>query len=369
MEFVFVKKIVDEWARMGHHCVVVTTFSLSAFFRNRIEYKPRHYVYEVAPGITVDVYNPRCVTIKATFRGVSFDSYMEKKVVEHLLNRIDIRFDFVYCHFFSSSVKGFYFAASRNTPFYIATGESEIPDLLKPYRGFTWELFRKYTNGIISVSSKNMYEAYEKGYIDKDKSKVFPNGTDTNLFKPQDRIKCREFLGFPHDAFIIICVGFICERKGQNRLLEAVHSLKDKNIKIVFIGAQAKIESFPLWGEEIIFKGAVENKHIPMYLCSSDIFCLPTRAEGCCNAVIEAMACGLPIISSNLPFNRDVLNKNNSILVDPNSIDEISKAIRLLKGNDKLRLKLGKKAFEDAQGLSLKKRSKDILDFIEERIR
>ena len=44
MEFVFVKKIVDEWAKMGHRCVVITDFSWTTYLRKRIDYKPLHYI-------------------------------------------------------------------------------------------------------------------------------------------------------------------------------------------------------------------------------------------------------------------------------------------------------------------------------------
>ncbi len=66
---------------------------------------------------------------------------------------------------------------------------------------------------------------------------------------------------------------------------------------------------------------------IPNYICASDVFVLPTTAEGCCNAIIEAMGCGLPIVSSDRAFNYDILNEENSILVDPESVDEIDNAI------------------------------------------
>jgi len=364
MEFIFVKKLVDEWAKMGHRCVVVTCLSLTTYLRGRIVYKPKHYCYEVSPGNTVDVYTPRSITTKLKWHGVSLDSYIETRVIERQLNSINIEFDFIYCHFVSSALKGFRYAYKHNVPFYFATGESEIGRMLKPYFSFTWENFCSYTSGVVAVSSKNKNEAAMMGYINEHKCSIFPNATDTNLFRPLDRAVSREQLGLPQDAFIVSCVGSFCERKGQNRLLEAVRMLKKYHIKILFIGSDAIVESFKLEGDEILFKGTVENVELSRYLCASDIFCLPTLAEGCCNAIIEALACGLPVVSSNLSFNWDVLDETNSILVNPNVIEEISDAIRKLYVDAAKRNALCKGALLKAKKLDIKVRSNMILEYV-----
>ena len=368
MEFVFVKKLVDEWAKMGHRCVVITPFPQVTYWRKRIKYKPKYYRDEIALGIYVDVFNPRIFNTQLTFYGVEQSGWAASRAVERQIERTRIKFDVIYCHFFRSALCGFHYAQKNNIPFMVATGESNIESLLKPYLEFTWKGFRAYTTGVIAVSRKNKTEAAQIGYIDEAKCEVFPNGTDTTLFRPLDKVSCREELGLPQDAFIISCVGYICERKGQNRLLEAVRRLKEKSIKLLFIGASASIETFPLEGEEILFKGTVKNNELPSYLCASDLFCLPTRAEGCCNAIIEALACGLPIVSSNLPFNWDVLNVNNSILVNPDSLEELSNAIGLLFNDMDLRKRLSLGAQEMSEKLSIRQRSKSIMHFIESKL-
>ena len=368
MEFVFVKKVVDEWAKKGNRCVVVAPFPQITYLRKRIEFRPKHYRDEVAPGFFVDVYNPRYFNTKLNCCRVSLSTLSASYAVESLINRLKINFDFIYCHFFSSALKGFRYAKNHNVPFFVATGESEIEPLLIPYPRFSWDAFRDYTNGVVAVSSKNKTEAEELGYIDEKKCRVFPNGTDSSLFRQLDRAECRKQLGLPKQAFIISCVGFLCERKGQNRVMEAIRKLKDNNVNVLFIGASAKVDSFPLQGDEILFKGTVNNKDLPLYLCASDIFCLPTRAEGCCNAIIEALACGLPIISSNRPFNWDVLDKSNSILVNPDNVDEIASAIVTLRDNEKMRQALSEGALAKAEGLDIHQRAENILSFIVQRI-
>lgn len=367
MEFVFVKKLVDEWAKMGHKCVVVSAFSKTAYFRRRISYRPLHYSYRIG-GHVIDVYNPRYFSFGINICGCSIDLWNASNAIERQIKKTGIKFDLLYCHFFSSALIAFRYALNNKLPFFIATGESEIGSLSKPYPNFKWEVFRSYTTGVIAVSSKNKMESTKMGYIDEAKCAVFPNGTDTTLFKPLDRLLSREKLGLPLNAFIIICVGFICERKGQNRLLEAVRKLNNDNIKLVFIGAAAAVESFRLDGEEIIFNGTVNNTELPTYLCASDVFCLPTRAEGCCNAIIEALACGIPIISSNLLFNWDVLDNSNSIMVNPDNVNEIANAIQCLIDNEKRRLMLSDGAIMKAKSLGIHQRADNILNYIIKRI-
>ncbi len=275
---------------------------------------------------------------------------------------------FIYCHFFVSAINAFRYAKKNNVPLFVATGESDIPIPNKPFRRFTFEEFRNYTSGVIAVSSKNKKEATELGLIDPKKCQLSPNGTDLTMFHPMDRKMCREKLGFPQDVFIVSCVGFICERKGQNRLLDAVRRLGNQNQKLIFLGKSAVMESFVIEGDEILFKGAAENKDIPTYLCASDVFCLPTRAEGCCNAVIEALACGLPVISSNLPFNWDVLDNNNSIMVNPDNVEEIATAIDKLYKDKLLREKLKKGVQAKSNSLGIKQRADSIMHFIQDKL-
>ena len=86
------------------------------------------------------------------------------------------------------------------------------------------------------------------------------------------------------------------------------------------------------------------------------------------NAIVEAMACGLPIVSSNLPFNDDILEDKNSIRINPMSVDEIRDAVIRLKDSD-IRDKMGNNAWYTAQGLSIEGRAEKILKFIYEQMR
>ena len=181
------------------------------------------------------------------------------------------------------------------------------------------------------------------------------------LFYRRNKDACRKKLGIPLDKYVVGFVGGFIERKGDKRLLEAVRQLDD--VYVAFAGRGDN----PPSGDRVVFCQAMEHEQIPVLLNAVDVFVLPTLAEGSCNAIVEAMACGLPIISSDLPFNDDVLTDLNSIRIDPMAIDQIRDAINKLR-NEKIRLEMGINAFATAQELSIEHRADKILHFIDKNI-
>jgi len=365
MTYVFVKKLVDEWAKMGHRCVVLTPFSLVSFVRRIKRYVPYHYTDIVCPETPVEVYNPRYISLpKIHICGAELNEVVISRMFLRTLKRIGFQPDIIYGHFFRSAIPGWYLAQKTGASLFVACGESTVDTLYPPSRGFTWERFRNDIRGCVCVSSKNRDEAIQKGLVTAEQCTVIPNGTNLEVFRKMDRSECRRKLGFGEEDFIVTCVGGLIERKGQNRILEAVRRLANPRIKMVFIGKG----DLTLEHESILFKGMVNNGDIPVYLNASNVFCLPTLAEGCCNAVVEAMACGVPIVSSDLPFNYDVLDDRNALLVDPLDIDAIAAAIKRLFEDSALCESFSAISLERTRGLSIGQRARSVLVFMESRL-
>ena len=152
------------------------------------------------------------------------------------------------------------------------------------------------------------------------------------------------------------------------RVAEAIRLLNNDDIKSIFIGTPADNEYEQPECDGILFKGGLPHEQINSYLNCSDVFVLPSLAEGCPNSVIEAMACGLPIISSDLPFNYDILNDENAILVDPMDVNAIALAIKQLKEDKTQRERLAKNSSDKAKELTIKERVVKILLFIQKKI-
>lgn len=362
---VFVMKLVNEWARKGNKCFVIAPLPLTSMILGKEKYAPFYEENIIDEENVVKIYRPKYIDFGSmSINGIGLSLYYCNKAIQKTISNLQIKFDFVYTHFFEMALSAWETTCLHNLPLFVATGESVIPRLKKPCAGFEQALLKEKLCGAICVSSKNQKEACKLGLIDLNKSKVFPNGTNLSLFKPSDKISVREDLGIDKDAFVIICVGQFLERKGQSRILKAIDKIPQISAKLIFIGKGPVELSHP----NIIYKGVVENNLIPKYLNASDLFVLPTLHEGCCNAIIEALACGLPIVSSNLSFNYDVLDSSNSILIDPSDTDQIAEAIYQLWSNRLMREKLSEGALRKAQELSISERSSNILSFIEKQL-
>lgn len=366
MTHVFVKKLVDEWVKMGHKCVVISPLSMFHVAAGKEFLAPKYEQQKVGQDAMVDVYRPRYYMIpKIKFLGVSLNGYFQQRCIEKKIAQVGVKFDAIYCHFFAMATEGWHYATKNRIPLFVATGESSITVLGKPCFSFTTEKMSNDLCGVVAVSSKNKEEAVRMGYAKEENAKVFPNGANLQLFFKMDKLQCRDHLGLPPDKFIIICVGQFVERKGQKRLLAALDKLNDASIKTVFIGkGEDQFEH-----ESILFKGVVKNTELPYYLNAADAFVLPTRSEGCCNAIIEALACGLPVISSDRPFNYDVLNSQNSILIDPDNIDELADGIRKLVYNPNLCKDLADQSYMIGKKLSIVQRAENILTFMQDKIK
>lgn len=357
VRFAFVKQLVDELARLGHHMFVVAPYSLT---RNKRFYKKVERS-TVGKGVII-VYRPRYISLSNIHIGSYSPSewclnYAFRKGIKMVREEVDV----VYGHFWTSAYQGYRYAKQHRKSLFVATGESEIDFVCDSEDK---KAFCNYVSGVVCVSTKNQEESIKKTLTVKEKCVIIPNAIDSKIFRELGKEECRRRLGLPLNAFIVAFVGWFVERKGANRVSEAISSIEGgKTVSSVFIGDG---ETGPSC-DNILFKGRLLHEKIPEYLNAADIFVLPTLQEGCCNAVIEAMACGLPVVSSNMSFNWDILDETNSIMIDPMNIIDIAEAIRKLRDDTTLRQRLSEGALRKAASMTIDKRASRIIEFIEER--
>ena len=351
VHYPFVKQLVDEFARQGHTCSVIAPYSVT---------KNKRFYPTVENDGPVTVYRPNYLSFSSLRIGKirlsgMFRGKAQKRAEKMLLQKPDV----IYCHFWECAVEAYPYASKYHIPLFVASGESSIATLINPKE--ISQAVRDYISGVVCVSTKNKEESISLGLTTEEKCFVKPNAVNSELFKKLDKEACRKKLGFPQDAFIISFVGAFIERKGANRVAAAIKSLSGAPVYSIFVG-KGSVEPD---SENILFKGPLRHEGIPEYLNASDAFVLPTLKEGCCNAIVEAMSCGLPIISTNLPFNWDVLDESNSIMIDPNDVGAIAKAIERLRDDKELRARMAASSWEKAQALTIDGRASEILRFIE----
>lgn len=352
--FSFVKQLVEAFVRKGHICTVVAPYNVA---------KNRHFPHHKETIVTgygkYDLIRPYTVSLSTyKYRDKLITNFFHERAVKNALNKLTFKPDVVYGHFWQSAYEGYEYAKRKKIPLFVATGESDILEQFQPQ--FVTKSFFEYVSGVICVSSKNKEESIRLGLTLEGKCLVAPNSINSSLFKNMNKIECRERLGFPKGAFIVAFVGWFINRKGAKRVAEAIAGSGTPTVYSIFIGQG---DEEPIC-DSILHKGALPNEQIPLYLNAADIFVLPTLKEGCCNAIIEAMACGLPIVSSNLPFNWDVLDASNSIMIDPNDVNAIRSAIVELRDNHQRKQELSIGALNKAKELTIDKRAERIIDFI-----
>lgn len=353
----FLRELVVCLSKEGIHCSVVSPQSITRAVIHKLPIRPLKWVDTDNESYAIDVYQPYYF---------SFSNY-SKKMNQFLfsfacrrgIRRIKRSVDCVYGHFWQMGVIAA--KVTKGIPVFVASGESVIY-VNDAYSMDEIVKLKDRLAGVIYVSTKNYNESVELGLQEDAPYIIAPNGFAKEKFFYQEKNKCREKLNWEIEDVIIGFVGKFCDLKGINRLLDAVDQLNKEqiNVKLCCVGSGDIVIDSP----NVLFSGVLPHDKICDYLCSCDMFVLPTLNEGCCNAIIEALACGLPIISSDKEFNYDVLDETCSILINPIDIQEIKESIKTLVINQKIRSEMSSAALEKAKSLSISVRAKKISEFI-----
>lgn len=363
---VFFQNLVFAIAEKGVECVVISPVSIT-HYRKTISQIPLYEINKSKSGKQILVYHPRFISYSSKrflcFNSGRWSEHSMQKAALKQARQIEGPFDCVYGHFFlGGGLAAVRIGQALGIPSFVAYGECSYETEVEFSYGEIKAEELRSLRGIITVSTDNRNELKQRKVFENYPTLLAPNGIDSELFHKMNKTECRQKLKIQNDLFVAGFVGGFIERKGTHRLLEAVNQIDG-----AYAAFAGKGEEKPE-GDKVVFCDAMEHNSIPVLLNAADVFVLPTLAEGCCNAVIEAMACGLPVISSDLPFNHDILNDGNSILVDPMNIDEIRNAIIRIQHDAGLRERLSIGASETAKQLTIEARATNIMRFIEEKI-
>lgn len=366
--YIFVQQLAETLADQGHKISVVAPQSITNKLIRKTPFAPFHRTDITSNGAEVEVYSPKIITLgKFEDKYAWLNQFQFSRLQKTISNTIEIfktKPDIIYGHFWHMGYAGFKYAEKTNTPIFVASGEAEI-ELHKRFSLNVLKTFTEAVKGVICVSTKNKNESIEAQLTSGDRCIVLPNAINTNIFYKKDKIACRKKLGYPDNAFIIAFVGGFIPRKGPIRIVQAVKLLDDSDIRTIFIGRTMDADYSNLPKAEFnLFMDSVPHDQLVNYLNCADVFVMPTLHEGCCNSIIEAMACGLPIISSDREFNYDIVDKDCGILVDPMDITEIAAAIKTIKDNPNLKAKMSECALNKAKSLNIEARAKQISNFL-----
>ena len=205
----------------------------------------------------------------------------------------------------------------------------------------------------IIVVSKTLKKLILELRAPEEKIEVLLNAVDTNKFKPQNKEDARNKLSLDLNKKIILFVGNLVDVKNPLFLIEACHRLKERgvdNFVLVMIGdgylknkIKNKITEYCL--EKLIFLiGLQSHEKIPLWMSAADFLVLPSKNEGMPTVVLEAMACALPVIATEVGGIPEIIKDyNNGILIPSDDIEKLEKGMSRLINDEKLREEISRK--------------------------
>jgi glycosyltransferase involved in cell wall biosynthesis len=190
----------------------------------------------------------------------------------------------------------------------------------------------------VVVTTESSAKEIRKRYsLPTSKIVVIPNYVDTDVFR---RVPVEK-----GENIRIGYIGRLVEAKNPLALLNAISGLP---ISLYMVGGGPLLATLRQkaqeQGSEVIFAGYIPNSQLPQILNQCDLFVLPSLYEGHPKSLLEAMACALPVIATDVPGNRELIRHEVDGILCGTSADEIRKAILRLKENKTLRTQLGENA-------------------------
>ncbi|WP_299116136.1 glycosyltransferase family 4 protein [uncultured Winogradskyella sp.] len=186
-------------------------------------------------------------------------------------------------------------------------------------------VFKSILSSHIAYDNPEMEERFFKNWLLKSKTSFIPHGVDLNLFLPQNS---RE-----RNTFNICCIGNIVANKNQGQIIEALVELP-KSIHLNLYGREDndyrhylnELVSKHRLENRVHFWGYIKNSEIPQVLSNQDVFVLASRQEGLPVSILEALASGIPVLSSDSGGGaRYILHNGNGGYIFNSSEDLVAK--------------------------------------------
>ena len=229
----------------------------------------------------------------------------------------------------------------------------------------------------IIVITNQLKTLIEELGIDKNKILISPDGVDIKQFEiSNSKTECREKLSLPIDKKIILYSGHLFNWKGVYILAEASKFLEKDNL-IVFVGGmeydKSKLKDFIKKEglKNILFIDHQSPKNIPYYLKAADVTVLPNSGQKTISVhytspikMFEYMAAQRPVVASDLPSIREILNPANAMLVTPDVASELADGIKKLLADKNFAEMIISQASIDVKKYTWQKRADNILNFI-----
>jgi glycosyltransferase involved in cell wall biosynthesis len=329
----FVKNQVDEMKKYFRKVIVISPVPFS-FKQCNKDKLCNNYSYD-----NVRVYYPRSFYIPILyFRKILIDNRLQ--VVETLIKKEKISFDVIHSHFtWPSGYIGVKLKSKYNVPVIITLHANSARfykevNMNYPPLNYSW----KNADALIRVNNKDL--PILKKF--NENSFSIPNCFSSKL-KPLDQKECRKSLELPQNVKILFTLGWLIERKGFNYLIEAMDIiLRERKDVFCFIGGsgrlknklQRQINDLKL-GKYVKLIGFIPDEELLLWMNACDVFVLPSLSESFGVVLIEAMACGKPVVTTfNGGSEEVVISEDYGYVIKPKNSKELAQKISLALGKN-----------------------------------
>lgn len=257
----------------------------------------------------------------------------------------------VHTWLFTGSLWGRVAAILAFCPRIIASERSVRPDGHDPLgMRLVYKCLAHWTDIITANSKIGLAKLQGQGF-DPSRLRAIINGVDLQRFSPKtksEQLLQRQLLGIPANTTLIGMVARLSYPKDQAALLRALHWLicQELDVHGIIVGAGSLLSSLETLAGELNIKGRVHflgaREDIPTCLCVMDIFAFSSLWEGMPNAVLEAMAMGLPVVATAVAGTTEVVVEGETgFLVPPSDSDKLAERLLCLIRDPGLRVRMG----------------------------
>ena len=295
--------------------------------RFRPHFRPPAPRFETQQG--VEVHRPRFLSVPALFKGLDGLSMAVFSLPTLWRLRRRFHFNLIDAHFaypdgYAASLLGRWL----RVPFTVTLRGTEIPLSRSPYR--RRRMLRALDRAARVFSVADSLRRHMAGLgADPERIEVVGNGVDSARFAPLPRVEARSALGIPAHAPVLVSVGGLVERKGFHRVIDCLPSLRQGHPGLQYLvvgGASAEgdwgarlrtqVEALNLQ-DTVRFLGPLPPDQLRGPLSAADVFVLATSNEGWANVFLEAMACGLPVVTTDVGGNPEVVSHESLGVIVP----------------------------------------------------
>ncbi len=228
----------------------------------------------------------------------------------------------IHSHGFNAAFIGHYLSKIFNKKHIIST--HAIYDHLKPSPVLLKLINQSFITLTLSIASKKQLINWG---VNENKLSTYKYWIDLNIFKPTKP---------KNNKFTVLFVGRLITKKGIKLLIKIAKRLPDINFEFIGTGPlESYLKNKSVKFKNIKFIGKIDNKLLPQYYSQSHLLCVPSLyQEGFGRVVMESVACGTPVLASNLGGLPEALDSNVSILIKPTTTNLYKSILKLSQDKD-----------------------------------